>query len=124
MNNILSVNKNHRLDSVSNNAIFSIPRQTGFLQIGLEVAVTLVSQIEKVIAPVNTPSNSFMFSQMTIYVAFDFYSASAVVVGWIRWEFADNLRTQLVDNGKLADADNVLLTWLLNFRTEFELLTS
>lgn len=54
---------------------------------------------------------------MAIYATFDFYSTSAIDIGFIRRNFLDDLIVQLVDDGELTDADNVLLARLLDFIT-------
>lgn len=60
MNNIFSVDEDDCLDCLSSKAIFSVIRQRGLLQIGLEIAITLISQIDEVIAPADAPRNPFM----------------------------------------------------------------
>lgn len=84
MNDIFSMNEDHRLDSLSSNSTSSaVASQRGLLQIGLEVAVTLISQVNKVIAPADAPGNPLMFAQTTIDAAFNLDGFAAVDVGFV-----------------------------------------
>jgi hypothetical protein len=118
MIDILSVNEDHCLDSLSSSSTSGVASQVIFLQIGLEVAITLISQVDEVIAPVDAPGNTLMFAQVTVNMNFDLYSTSAVHVGSVERNFSDDFVIQLVDDGELTDTDDVLLTWLLDFAAE------
>lgn len=50
---------------------------------GLEVAITLVSQVDKVIAPADAPGKPFMFAQVTIDAFFNLDSLSAMDVRFV-----------------------------------------
>ncbi|THC94758.1 hypothetical protein EYZ11_005750 [Aspergillus tanneri] len=83
MNNVFSVNEDDSLDSLPSNSTFSVASQGVFLQIGLEVAITLISQVDEVIAPADTPGNTFMFAKVAIDATFNFESTSAIDEGFI-----------------------------------------
>lgn len=99
-------------------ALTACQSRGGSLQMGLEVAITLVSQVDKVIAPADAPGKPFMFAQVTIDAFFNLDSLSAMDVRFVWWNFPDDLVIQLVNDSKLADTDNVLLAWLLDFAAE------
>lgn len=59
----------------------------------------------------DAPRDAFMFAQVAVEAAFDIDGLSTVYVRFVQGDFSDNYVVQLVDNGRLADADYVLLVW-------------
>lgn len=109
------MNESHCLYGLSSNTVFSVARQMGVFQIGLKVAVTLISQINKVVAPVDAPGDSFVPAQMAICATFSFNGTGAVEIRFVRRNFPNDIVIQSVDDGELTGTDYVLLTWLLDF---------
>lgn len=84
MNDILPVYKHHCLNSLSSKTISIMDRQIGVLQIGLEVAVAFIPQINKVFTSVEAYGNPSMSAQVTIYAASNVHSASTVEASLVK----------------------------------------